>query len=456
MNRAFIIKYEGRSMKQVPKYKRKKVLLLQVFVLYTSYFKMNKVNLKDILGMAIQALRTHRGRSLLTVLGIVIGIASIMIVMSVGSSATELIVGEVQSFGPENVFINPGKPSEGGLLNGGGSTLLLKSLTEKDVEDLKKKENIPNAVFVNPSVNASVNMSYLSETKTAAIVGSGAESFSVYNLSPKEGRFFTEEEVQDKAAVAVIGKNVAEDLFGNQSPIGEKVKMKNKMVRVIGVFSSLNASMFGIDDLVIMPYTTVQQDLMGIRHFHEIAVKADNAKNVPGMVEDIKTLLRNNHDIEDPTDDDFIVTTQEDMIKIVGDILGAVTVFLSFVAAISLVVGGIGVMNIMFVSVTERTKEIGLRKALGATNKNVMLQFLMEAILLTSFGGILGVVFGTLFTLLVTFIASTFTGLNFPFFFSVKGSLMGLAVACGTGIIFGLFPARAAAKKSPMEALHYE
>ncbi len=406
--------------------------------------------------MAVQALRTHKGRSLLTVLGIVIGIMSIMIVMSVGSSATELILGEIQSFGPENVFINPGKPSEGGLLSSGASSLLLKSLTEKDVEDLKKKENVPDAIVVNPSVNASINMSYLSETKTASVIGSGEESFEIYNLSPAKGRFFTKEEVEDRAAVAVIGKNVAEDLFGNQDPIGEKVKMKNKTVRVIGVFSSLNASMFGIDDLVIMPYTTVQQDLLGIRHFHEIAVKARDADAVPGMVADIKTLLRNNHDITDPAKDDFIVTTQEDMIKIVGDILGAVTVFLSFVAAISLLVGGIGVMNIMFVSVTERTKEIGLRKALGATNRNVMLQFLIEAILLTSFGGVIGVVMGAFFTWVATFIGSFATGINFPYFFSVSGALMGLAVACGTGILFGIFPARAAAKKSPMEALHYE
>ncbi len=419
---------------------------------------MSNISTRDTFGTAVQALRTHRGRSLLTVLGIVIGIASIMIVMSIGDSATQLIVGEIQSFGPENVFINPGKPSsEGGFsMSAGMSSLLLKSLTEKDVEDLKKESNVPDAVIVNPSVSASANLNYQSETKQATLFGSDAEVFSLYNLSVKEGRGFTSEEVQDKAAVVVLGKNIAKDLFGSQNPLGEKVKIKNKTFRVIGIFSSLNSSMFGVDDMVAAPYTTVQQDILGIRHFHEIAIKARSADAVPGMVEDVKTLLRNNHDIEDPAKDDFIVTTQEDMIDMVGNVLGAVTVFLSFVAAISLIVGGIGVMNIMFVSVTERTREIGLRKALGATNGNILLQFLIEAIILTSFGGFIGIAGGALLTFLITLIGSYATNLNFPYFFSVQGSLLGLAVACGTGIIFGIFPARTAAKKSPMEALHYE
>ena len=340
---------------------------------------MNRVNFKDIFGMAVQALKTHMGRSILTVLGIVIGIASIMIVMAVGSSATGLILGEVQSFGPENVFINPGKPSEGGFsLSAGGASLLLKSLTEKDVADLRKKENVPDAVIVNPSVNASVNMSYQSETKTASVIGSGAESFSIYNLSPKEGRFFTNEEVEDKALVAVIGKNVAEDLFGTVSPLGEKVKMKNTTVRVIGVFSSLNASIFGIDDLVIMPYTTVQQDLLGIRHFHEIAVKAKDADSVPQAKKEIEIIL-----LKSLKDDEFSVLDTKSILNVIGNIVGLITVALAGIAAISLVVGGIGIMNIMLVSVTERTKEIGLRKAVGAAPKDILSQFLTESAFLS-------------------------------------------------------------------------
>jgi len=414
----------------------------------------NKTRFQDIFHMAIQSLKTHKGRSLLTILGIVIGISSIMIIMSIGDSATQLIIKEIQSFGSENVFINPGKPSSGPF---SFESFLLKSLTEKDLESLQKKYNVPDAVVVNPSVNTSVSVSYGSDVKTVNVTGTGAQAFSVYNLSIEEGgRAFTEDEIRDMADVAVIGKNVVDDLFHLQNPIGEKIKIKNKKLRVIGVFSSVGSSMFGIDDLVFIPYTTMQRDILGIKYFQEIVIQAKSSDVVPNMVKDIKYILRENHNIEDPSKDDFIVSTQEDIIKSVDDILSAITVFLMFVAGISLLVGGIGIMNIMFVSVTERTREIGLRKSLGATNKDILTQFLLEATLLTSFGGIIGVVFGALFTLLITVVASYFTHSHFGYFFSIIGSLLGILVACGTGIVFGIFPARQAAKKSPIEALRYE
>lgn len=412
---------------------------------------------KDLIRTSLQALSRNKGRSFLTIFGIVIGVSAIMIVMSIGGSATKLIVKEVQSFGSENVFINPGKPSDGLFsFSGQSAAMLLKSLTEKDLEDLKKKANIPDAVIVNPSVNSSIRVSYGPDVKTALIIGSGAESFAIYNLSVTDGRKFTGEEVNQKASVAILGKNIVRNLFGPQDPIGKKIKIKDRKFKVIGIFSSLNASMFGIDDMIVIPYTTMQQYILGIRYFHEIAIQASSADVVPQMVMDIKRVLRENHNIADPQKDNFIVSTQEDIIKTVDTILGAVTVFLAFVAAISLVVGGIGVMNIMFVSVTERTQEIGLRKALGATNKNILSQFLLESVFLTSLGGIIGILGGLFVTFLVTIVASYFMNTNFPYFFSVSGMLMGIAVSCGTGILFGIFPARQAAKKSPMEALRSE
>jgi putative ABC transport system permease protein len=413
--------------------------------------------LSDLIRTALHSLVLHKGRSVLTILGVVIGIGAIIIIMSIGDSAQYLVLEQIQSFGAKNVFVNPGKGSEG-LFSQENQTaaVLFTSLTIQDVERLRRATEVPDAVLVNPSVNASESVSYESETKTVNIVGSGAEVFSIYNLSMRNGEPFYKEDVDTKAAVIVLGKNIAEELFGAQDPIGQKIKIRNQKFKVVGVFSSDNAGMFGIDDLAAAPYTTIQQSLLGIRHFHEIAIQARDEAAVPRMVQDIKRTLRDSHNIDDPEKDDFIVTTQEDIIESVNGILDVITIFLAFVAAISLLVGGIGVMNIMFVSVTERTREIGLRKALGATNKTILFQFLLEAIVLTGVGGVVGIIGGLGITYLLTVVASYITELSFPFYFSLPGMVLGLVVACGSGLVFGIVPAYRASKKSPMEALRYE
>ena len=415
------------------------------------------MSIVDIIKSALQSLLVHKGRSVLTILGVMIGIGAIIIVMSIGDSAQTMVTEQIQSFGSKNVYINPGSPSDG-LFSGSGQSaaMLATTLTEKDVERLRRPIEVPGAALLSANVQTSASISYESETKTMGILGVGADAMTIYNISVEKGENLTQEEVDQKSAVIVLGKNVVKDLFGADDPIGKKVKIKDQKFKVIGIFSSAGAAMMGIDDLAVIPYSTAQQFLLGTRHFQEIAIQAKTLEDVPAVVSDVKRVLRDSHNITDPAKDDFIVTTQEDIIKSVDSILGAITVFLSFVAAISLIVGGIGVMNIMFVSVTERTKEIGLRKALGATNENILIQFLLEASMLTGLGGVVGIVGGSIITYLLVIIASFSTNLSFPFIFSWLGVVLGLIVSCGTGIIFGIFPAYRASKKSPMEALHYE
>ncbi len=415
------------------------------------------MSIVDIVKSALQSLLVHKGRSVLTILGVMIGIGAIIIVMSIGDSAQTMVTEQIQSFGSKNVYINPGSPSDG-LFSGSGQSaaMLATTLTEKDVERLRRSIEVPGAALLSANVQTSASISYESETKTMGILGVGADAMTIYNISVEKGENLTQEEVDQKSAVIVLGKNIVKDLFGVDDPIGKKVKIKDQKFKVIGIFSSAGAAMMGIDDLAVIPYSTAQQFLLGTRHFQEIAIQAKTLEDVPAVVSDVKRVLRDSHNITDPAKDDFIVTTQEDIIKSVDSILGAITVFLSFVAAISLIVGGIGVMNIMFVSVTERTKEIGLRKALGATNENILIQFLLEASMLTGLGGVVGIIGGSIITYLLVIIASYTTNLSFPFIFSWLGVVLGLIVSCGTGIIFGIFPAYRASKKSPMEALHYE
>jgi putative ABC transport system permease protein len=410
--------------------------------------------LKDTAKLALHGLTTHKSRTILTILGIVIGITSIMTVVSAGESAQQLIVGQFERFGPTNVFVLPGKRASGAADS--ASSILSESLKIGDYEDLKRASLVPDAVEVVPYAFGNVTVSGgASETYSGSIIGSTAYSQKNWDLTVAEGRYFDDVDVQDRRRVLVIGDELKKQLFGADTAVGKKVKIKNQSFDVVGVLERQGQGMFvDFNSAMLGPYTAIQQQVLGIRHFQRITVQASSLDAVPAMVRDVESVIRANHDIENPEDDDFYVETQQSIADQVNTVTGILTALLGIVAAVSLLVGGVGVMNIMYVSVTERTREIGLSKALGASNKTVLTQFLLEALFLTLSAGIIGVIGGVGLTAALSFGAKQFAGLDFPLIFSVSGAVLGVGVSVFIGLVFGIFPARRASLKSPIEALH--
>jgi putative ABC transport system permease protein len=317
---------------------------------------------------------------------------------------------------------------------------------------------VPDIIDAAPEVLITGSVSYGNETFKPVILGFSADFLlTTLNVKLQRGIPFSEEDIRSRSFVVVIGSRVAEELFKGADPIGEYIQIKGRKFRVTGVFEQRGQVVFfDIDELVLVPYSTAQTYLSGFKYYNQIIVRASSAENVERAVYDIKTTLRELHGIEHPDDDDFSVQTQQGLVEQVSAIIGIFTIFLSLVVAISLVVGGIGIMNIMLVSVTERTREIGLRKAVGANSKNILTQFLLEAILLTSIGGILGIVIGSLLSLAGTFVIIKAWGIELEFSFPLYAAVLGIGSSGIIGIVFGLYPARKASLKSPIEALRYE
>jgi len=413
---------------------------------------------RDAFKTSTRSLTHGKMRSALTMLGIIIGIASVIILMSIGQSAQDLILGQVKGIGSNLIIIMPGAPSGDGFSAPASSQgIVISSLKERDVSALERE---PSVTGIAPFVSGQAEVVYGNSNKTITYQGTSADMFTVRNWALKSGFSFSKGDVDSANHVAVIGPDLSDSLFGKSlNPIDKIIRMKNVSFRVVGVLEKGGTGAFGVDqgNMVIIPVTIAQKQLLGISYFNTIIVQGNSTYDMNFVKSRITFALRQSHGISDPSKDDFNIRTQEDILSILGSITSILTMFLAAIASISLIVGGIGIMNIMLVSVTERTKEIGLRKAVGATNNDILQQFLIESILLTFTGGIIGIIFGAVVVGLIYFVLSTFfVSIGWVFTFPVSAVILGIAVSTISGLAFGIYPAYQAGKKNPIDALRYE
>ncbi|MFH1412512.1 MAG: ABC transporter permease [bacterium] len=415
------------------------------------------MKIKHTFKIAITGLKTHKSRSILTILGIVIGITAIIMIMSLGAGAQNLILSDIQSLGANTIVVMPGREPKGPTDPSAIESLYSESLKERELEALQKKSNVPKVKEIMPIVFSVETISYEGETFRPTILGCSDLFAKIFNIYPEQGSYFTDEQIKSKSKVVLIGSKTKEELFGESNAIGQRIKIKDQNFEVIGIFPPKGQVLFiNADESVMTPYTTAQQYIFGIKHFNRIIIQVESDVDVARTVEDIEITLRNLHNIDDPDNDDFFVSTQAEIASTVETVTGVLTLFLATVAAISLIVGGVGIMNVMLVSVTERTREIGLRKSLGATEKDILYQFLIEAITITGIGGVIGILLGSGLSFIVTLGLSYFMSTDWAFSFPINGALLGLGVSVLVGLVFGIQPAYKASKKSPIEALRYE
>jgi putative ABC transport system permease protein len=394
-------------------------------------------------------LSTHKLRSFLTMLGIVIGVAAVIILMSIGRGATAQILANIQSMGSDLITVRPGSLSFGGIRGGVSATL-----TMEDAEAIADQVSYISAVA--PSYSSSLQLVVGSENTNSQVTGTTPEYMGINNLEIASGSFFTEYDYQRGAKVAVLGSNVAETLFGNTDPIGQQMRMGTIVVRVIGVLESKGGMFGSSDDAIFIPLTAMQQTVaqprtaQGESVISSVSLTVSDEKQTDYVISGITSLLRTRHRLAPGADDDFNIMSTEEIANTISEAAGTMTLLLGAIAAISLLVGGIGVMNIMLVSVLERTREIGIRKALGAREHDIWIQFLVEAAFLTLAGGIIGVIIGWL----VAFFISS-TGLMTTVV-TTDIVVLAVSVSVGIGLFFGFYPAWNASRLNPIEALRSE
>lgn len=401
---------------------------------------------KESFLMAWASLIANKMRSILTMLGIIIGVAAVIALVSIGNGVKQDIQNSISSLGSNLLMVMPGAPRTPGVRPSAGS---MKSLKVSDYEAIAKLDGVKAA---SPMTNGSYVVIYQNKNWTTSVSGVSYNYLDVNNWSMKSGRFLSEKNVQNRERVAVVGKTVVKNLFGDEDPVGAEIRVKNIPFRIIGVLNSKGSGAMGNDqdDMVIIPYTTAMERVEGIDYLRMIYVVGKDENGIDRLQSDIENLLRVRHGIKDTNLDDFNIQNMNSIMETMEETTGTLTLFLGAVAAISLVVGGIGIMNIMLVSVTERTREIGVRKALGATYSVIVTQFLIEAVVISLMGGIIGIILGIGSSKLIGMASGISTVISVPTI------VMSFAFSMAIGLIFGIYPARKAAKLNPIDALHYE